>query len=193
MIRGMVQRLLERGTVESAIQTILDDVIALHGAEYGDVQVPSGHELLIVAQRGLSIDFLKKFRRVDAHDGSACGRALRSGAIVQIPDVEQDSEFAPHLVDARAAGFRSVQSVPFFTTDARFVCMVSTHFANPHRTTAIELDMLKAYRIVAADHVCRLLGDVPLRVKAEQMNERLYAEAPGEAGQSESGSRQSIL
>lgn len=193
MIRGMVQRLLERATVESAIQTILDDVIALHGAEYGDVQLPSGHELVIVAQRGLSAGFLKKFRRVDAQDGTACGRALRSGAVVLIADVAQDFEFAPHLIDAKEAAFRSVQSAPFFTTDAKFICMVSTHFANPHRTTAIELEMLKAYGIVAADHVCRLLGDLPLHIKAEQMNERLYAGASGETGQSELGSRQAIL
>jgi hypothetical protein len=189
----MVQRLLEQGTVEGAIQTILDDVIALHGAEYGDVQLPSGRELVIVAQRGLSADFLTTFRRVDGHDGTACAQALRSGAIVQIADVEQDPEFAAYRVDAKKAGFRSVQSAPFLTTDARFICMVSTHFANPHRATAIELDMLKAYRVVAADHVGKLLGNVPLGVKAEQMSEQLYAKAPGVPEQRESGSRPAVL
>jgi hypothetical protein len=189
----MVQRLLEHGTVEGAIQTILDDVIALHGAEYGDVQLLSGHDLVIVAQRGLSTDFLKTFRRVDGHDGTACGRALRLGAIVQIADVEQDSEFAAYRIDAKKAGFRSVQSAPFVTTDGKFMCMVSTHFANPHRATAIELDMLKAYRIVAADHVYKLLGDLSLGEKAEQMSEQLYAGTSGVSGQGESGSRQAIF
>lgn len=193
MIRGMVQRLLEHGTVEGAIRTILDDVIALHGAEYGDVQLLSGHELVIVAQRGLSTDFLKTFRRVDGHDGTACGRALRSGAIVQIADVEQDLEFAAYRIDAKKAGFRSVQSAPFLTTDGKFMCMVSTHFANPHRATAIELDMLKAYRIVAADHVYKLLGDLSLGEKAEQMSEQLYAGTSGISGQSKSGSRPAIF
>jgi hypothetical protein len=36
------------------------------------------------------------------------------------------------------------------------------------------VEMLQAYRAVAADHVYQLLGDVPLGEKAEQMSERLY-------------------
>ena len=63
LITGMIQRLLEQTTVEGAIQTILDDVSAMHGAEYGNVQIPIGNELAIVAQRGLSVEFLRIFGR----------------------------------------------------------------------------------------------------------------------------------
>jgi hypothetical protein len=38
----MTQRLLQKGTFEGAIQTILDDVIALHGAEYGNIATDWG-------------------------------------------------------------------------------------------------------------------------------------------------------
>ena len=41
----MIQRLLEQTTVEGAIETILDDVIAMHGAEYGNVQILIGNGL----------------------------------------------------------------------------------------------------------------------------------------------------
>ena len=174
MISGMVQRLRKQSTVEGAIQTILDDVIALHGAEYGNVQLPIGNELAIVAQRGLSADFLKAFRRVLSYDGTACGRALRSGEIVQIIDVEKDPGFAAYRMDAARAGFRSVQSAPFLTKDGRLMGVVSTHFVNPHRPSKLEVEMLQAYRAAAADHVYQLLGDVPLDEKAEQMSERLY-------------------
>jgi hypothetical protein len=127
----MVQRLRKQSTVEGEIHTILDDVIALHGAEYGNVQLPIGNELVIVAQRGLSADFLKTFRRVLSYDGTACGRALRSGEIVQIIDVEKDPGFAAYRMDAARAGFRSVQSTPFLTKDGRLMGVVSVHFANP--------------------------------------------------------------
>ena len=46
----MTQRLLQSNTFEEAISTILDDVIALLGAEYGNVQLSIGNELVIAAQ-----------------------------------------------------------------------------------------------------------------------------------------------
>jgi hypothetical protein len=73
------KRLYAARTFEDAVDTILDDTIALLGAEYGDVQLPVGDELVIVAQRGLTQRFLRAFWRVSQSDGSACGRALREG------------------------------------------------------------------------------------------------------------------
>ena len=53
--------------------------------------------------------------------------------------------------------------------------MVSTHFAHAHEPTPLEMQTLKEYSIIAAEHLNRLLGDVPLATKAEQMSEELYA------------------
>jgi GAF domain-containing protein len=181
----MIQRLLEQTTVERAIQTNLDDVIAMHGAEYGNVQIPIGNELAIVAQRGLSAEFLRTFGRVYSYDGTACGRALRSGEVVQISDVEKDPQFAAYRMDAKRAGFRSVQSAPFFTQDRRLMGVVSSHFANPYQPSNVEVQMLKAYSLPAADHVYRLLGDVSLAVKAEQMSQQLYVGTSGDPGRSD--------
>lgn len=102
----MAQRLLVANTFEMAVHTVLDDVIALLGAEYGNIQLLDGEELVIAAQRGLSADFLKTFRRVGKDDGSACGRALRHRETVIIRDVENDPEFAVFQSDAKKAGFR---------------------------------------------------------------------------------------
>jgi GAF domain-containing protein len=170
----MTQRLLQNKTFEGAIHTILDDVIALLGAEYGNVQLAIGDELVIAAQRGLSADFLKTFRRVKKDDGSACGQALRLGQTVIIRDVENDPEFAAFRPDAKKAGFRSVQSTPFLTNDGDVLGMVSTHFAHTHEPTPIEMQTLKKYSVVAAEHLNKLLGDVPLSIKAKHMSEELY-------------------
>jgi GAF domain-containing protein len=171
----MTRRLRETCTFKGAIQTILDDVIALLGAEYGNIQLSIGDELAIVAQRGLSADFLRTFRRVKKDDGSACGQALRLGGTVIIRDVETDLEFAAFRPDAKRAGFRSVQSTPIFTRDGDLMGMVSTHFANVHEPTELEMRTLKTYSVAAAEHLHQLLGDVPLAIKAKQMSDELYA------------------
>jgi len=54
MLAQMTLRLLQKRTFEDAIHVILDDVIALHGAEFGKVQLQIGEELVIAAQVGLS-------------------------------------------------------------------------------------------------------------------------------------------
>ncbi len=173
MIAGMVRRLLEQKTFEAATQTILDDVIALFGAEYGNIQLSVGEELVLVAQRRLSAKFLMTFRRVFRYDGTACGRALNSGKIVHISDVEKDPGFAAYRLDAREAGFRAVQSAPLSSDDG-LIGVVSAHFANPHSVSKLEAEMFEAYRPIAARHLRELLGNVPLALKAEEMSEQLY-------------------
>ena len=117
----------------------------------------------------------RTFKRVKKEDGSACGRALRLRRTVVIGDVEKDAEFATFLTDAKVAGFRAVQSTPFFTSDDLFLGMVSTHFANPHAPTPIELKTMRMYSLVAAEHAYQLLGNASLAAKAQRMNEELYA------------------
>jgi|SRR5215203_455304 len=176
MLEQMRFRLRAKKTFESAVQGILDDVIALHGAEFGDVQLPIGDELVIVAQRGLTTKFLKAFERVRVVDGCACGRALRTGEPVVIMDVQEDLTYEPFRADAMEAGYRGVQSTPFLTQGGIFMAMVSTLFASPHVPTKIEMETLKAYSYDAAAHLYSLLDGTKLADKADQMRQKLYAE-----------------
>ena len=54
--------------------------------------------------------------------------------------------------------------------------LISTHFAHVHEPTPIEMDTLRVYGVVATDYAYKLLGDVTLATKAEQMSEKLYNE-----------------
>jgi|SRR6185312_2264458 len=175
MHSSLNKRIWAAETFEAGIATILDDMIALLGAEYGNVQLPIGDELVIVAQRGLTEPFLRTFRRVKKEDGSACGRALRTRQTIVISDVEKDAEFKAFIQAAKAAGFRAVQCTPFFTSDDLLLGIVSTHFANAHHPTLIELRTMQTYSVVAAEHAFRLLGNGILATKAEQMHSALYA------------------
>jgi GAF domain-containing protein len=176
MLRHMTRRLVRSRDFDGVVQTILDDVIALLGAEYGNVQLPIGDELAIVAQRGLSAEFLKAFWRVKKDDGSACGRALALRLPVIIPDIEKDDGFAAFRRDARHAGFRAVQSTPMFTRDGHLFGIVSTHFANVHVPTPIEMNTLKSYSCIAAEYAWMVLDESyeTLAAKAQQMSTELY-------------------
>ena len=174
MIDQMIGRLRSKKTFESAIQIILDDVIALHGAEFGIVQLPIGEELVLVAQRGFAETFLQAFRRVGKNDGSISGRALRLGAPVVIHDVLEDDDYIAFRAYAVKAGYRGVQSTPFFTKDRDLFGVVSTLFASPHEPTPIEMDILKAYSEIAAAYAFQFLDDKTLAAKAARMNQQLY-------------------
>ncbi len=178
MLEQMTQRLQSQRTFEAAVETVLNDVVALHGAEYGDLQLVSGEELIIVAQRGLSDAFLRTFKSVTKSSGCACGRAWRLGQTVVVADVDKDPDYAPFRTDAKAAGYRAVQSTPL-TTRGHVIGMISTLFANVHEPTPIELDTLGRYCKIAADYLQKLLGDEDLGRKAERMSRALYAEAVG--------------
>jgi GAF domain-containing protein len=175
LTRSMIARLSAAATFENAIQTILDDVIALHGAEYGTLQLATGDELVIVAQRGFFQPFLTVFRRVSKDDGSVCGRALGQGQQIVIKDVEADEAFTPFRKIAAEAGYRAVQSTPLITSSGVLLGVVSTHFTVPHAPTAIEMQTLKEYGTAASDYVYSLLNGMELGAKAEQMSSKLYA------------------
>lgn len=172
----MTERLHAQQTFEGAVATLLHDVVALHGAEFGDVQLPIGSDLVIVAQLGLGAAFLQAFKQVRADDGSACARALRERKTVVIADVECDEDFAVFRGDARAAGYRSVQSSPLFAGNGKFIGMVSTMFAHVHEPTAIEMDTLRKYSGPAADHLQKLLHGGSIAAKAAEMHLRLCTE-----------------
>jgi two-component system CheB/CheR fusion protein len=175
MLGEMAVRLLNVRTFEETIQTILDDVIAFHGAQFGNVQLPVGDHLVIAAQRGFDREFLQTFQRVKKDDGCACGRALQLGQPIVIADVEKDLGYAPYRDAAKSAGYRSVQSTPFVTQDGKFVAIVSVHFEAPGGPTRSEGGSFNLYTNVAAEQVYELLGGVALAAKAAQMSDELYS------------------
>src|SRR5689334_3961745 len=170
MLEQMTQRLQAQCGFEAAIETLLNDVVALHGAEYGDLQLLVGDDLVVVAQRGLSAPFLRAFRRVSRADGCACGRALREGHTIVVADVTKDADYAPFRAEAAAAGYRSVQSTPITTSRGRVLGMVSTLFANVHEPTPIELDTLRRYSRIAADYLEDLIDADTLADRVQCMH-----------------------
>jgi GAF domain-containing protein len=177
LVQPMTKRLLEQSAFDRAVNVVLHDAIALHGAEFGNVQLKAGEDLVIVVQWGFKKPFLEFFRKISRDDGCSCGRALRFGRTVVVPDIEIDEDFAPYRDVLRAAGVKSCMTTPLLTSQKILIGNVSTHFANVHRPTAIEIDTIKSYSVAAADHLLNLLGHESLKAKAISMSRRLYEQA----------------
>jgi GAF domain-containing protein len=175
MLDQMSQRLHACRTFEDAVRRIVIDVVALHGAEFGNIQMLIRDGLVIVGQHGLGAAFLKTFRKVRRDDDCACGRALREGRSVIVADVATDEAYAPFRAAAKRAGYRSVQSTPMLTSDGELVGIVSTLFANAYMPTPIEMNTLSLYCRLAAERLLLLLEGQELCAKAQELHEKLYS------------------
>ena len=175
MLLQMRQRLIAARTFERTLAVIMDDVIALHGAEFGNIQLLVANELIIVAQRGFSAPFLKAFARTHKDDPCACGRVLKTHQTVIIPDVKRDAGFAPFRRIAREAGFRAVQSSPLLMKSGRLMGVISTHFANVHEPTKIEMETLAEYSVFAAERLTELAPSDSVPAKAKDLLRKITA------------------
>ena len=100
----MYLRLRSCNSFGAAISTVLKDVVALHGAEFGNIQLVVDDKLLIVAEWGLQSAFLLAFKEVSRSDGCACGRAWKLAEPTVIEDVDRDQDYEPFREIAREAG-----------------------------------------------------------------------------------------
>lgn len=143
-----------------AAATILDEVLALTGADLGNVQItdPDTHELRLTTYVGFSPEFLDHFAVV-GDDTSACGRAAAGQRQAVIPDVDADAEFAPHRDVARSSKFRAVQSTPLIDAAGNLVGVVSTHFPEPGSPSDRALELTRLYGLVAGEALARSMPE----------------------------------
>jgi GAF domain-containing protein len=134
-------------------EAVLDAAMALHGAQFGTLRLLDKNErdLIVVAHRGFSADFLWSTGVVSARDDCACGQALRGRESILIPDVTLDDGYAPFRLLAAREGYRSEQATPMIAADGRAFGVLSTFFAEPHLPTQLELSMGRLFGAVAAD------------------------------------------
>ena len=176
LIAPMLQRLRAADTLEQALAVALADVVALHGAERGNIQLFNERgQLLLVQQTGFCAEFLRTFARLEPGPGSVCSRAAARGEIVHVPDVQVDPEFEPYRALARAVPFRSVLSAPLLSSGDVFVGIVSVHFANAFTPSALELESLSTYCGRLTDSLCSRTPPAELRARAEELAARVQA------------------
>jgi GAF domain-containing protein len=167
-------RLWRMPSLREGLDEMLAATLELLRADMGNVQILDARQgvLSIAAQRGFKQDFLDFFREVSTEDGSACGRALRTGKRIIIEDVDADPPYAPLRSVAAAAGYRAVQSTPLIGRDGTPLGMLSTHFRSVHRPSEQDLRRLDLYARQAADFIERCRTDEELREREARRRAR---------------------
>ena len=162
LIAPMLARLREPRDLQDTLSLALRDVLALHGAERGNIQMlDTSGRLVIVAQSGFPRLFLATFRHVELDGASVWAPPRGEQRMLVVDDVECDEAFEPYRPVARAVPYRSVVSSPMASRDGRLMGMVSAHFANVFTPSRLELEALRAYCAELADVLLSRAGTDP--------------------------------
>ena len=150
-------RLIHTGAFPELLNEILDAVIAITGADMGNIQlVDDEGSLRIAAQRGFNAPFLEFFDKV--HEGlAACGSAMQRGERVIVEDVASSPLFVgtPALAVMLEAEARAVQSTRLVGRSGKLLGMFSTHYRRPRRPAERDLRILDVLARQAADLIER--------------------------------------
>src|SRR6266498_2005151 len=114
-------------------ENILLQALLINKTKTGTLHIinNSEHSLELVFYTGLTKEFADHFKIVTPEDGSICGRALKTGRSVFIPDLSRDESFAPHMKYVIESGIRSVQSTPLISRKENVIGVLSTHYKLP--------------------------------------------------------------
>jgi GAF domain-containing protein len=180
LLAPMLSRLSAVHGLRETLAVTLQDVVALHGAEMGTIQMyDAAGRLVVVAQSGLAREFLRAFDRVAVDAGTVCGKAARRQATVFVPDIEGDPDFAPFAAFARSVPCRSVLSSPLTASDGRRVGVVSAYFVHRYAPTRLEVESLERYCRRVADALVERLQGSDWVVAAEALAAELQAGPAG--------------
>jgi GAF domain-containing protein len=178
LVQPMLTRLQAQQDLRSVLNAALHDIVALHGAEFGNIRLADGQGgLVMVAQSRLSGDFAASLGRVDIASGTACARAAQEGRTVFVADIRDDPHFAPLVSSTREALFKSVLSSPFITSQGNCLGVASAHFANGYRPSRVELESLKSYCRQVAHVIEGLLAGDGAGATAELLHRELLSAA----------------
>ena len=156
--------------VQTDAQPVFDMIAAsalrLCGAGYGQVALYDGALLHMTAFDNVSPEGVEALRRrfpAPADHGSAMGRAIHSGAVVQIPDVLADPAYA-FKSEIQTMGFRSLLVVPMLAKDGPIGAIaVGRAGCGPFPESQIELLKTFADQAVIAVENTRLFQELQAR------------------------------
>jgi len=180
LLQSISTQLIADQPIEVLYECLAAAAATLLRSDFASLQMlyPEHNDTLaLIAHRGLSDAAAAGWAWVPHDASTSCGAALRTGARVIIPDVEQ-CEFmtgTENLATFRREGIRAVQSTPLYARDGRLVGMLSTQWRTVHIPEERELALLDILARQAADLIERRRAEDALR-DAHDLLERKVVE-----------------
>jgi two-component system, chemotaxis family, CheB/CheR fusion protein len=180
-LHELTLRLDRTADLHALLVEVLDAIIALHRADFGNIQLfdPSRRMLRLVAQRGFDAAFEARFAEIGALDGTSCGRALDACQRVVIDDIEADPGFAPFREAARRYGFRAAQSTPLSGADGERLGMVSTYFREARPFSDSDHRLTDLYARQASEAIVRHRREEALRASEARLQRVIETDSVG--------------
>lgn len=130
--------------------------------------------LKLLSSRGFNQEDIKLFDWVTRAAGTSCAIALRAGARVCIPDIEQCELIVgtPAHEPLRTCGIRSALSTPLISRDGAIIGMITNHWKVPHQATEKSLALIDVLARQAADLIDRNRNEERIVVLAREAEHR---------------------
>jgi PAS domain S-box-containing protein len=167
--------LIQTDNIEALYEQILDTAVAVLNADFASIQMFCAErgdgELRLLGYRGFTAEAARFLEWVRPDSHSTCGVALRTRQRVMVPDV-QSYEFMAGSADLETytiAGIRAVQTTPLFSRSGDLLGMISTHWREPHQSTASQLRALDVLARQAADLIDRKQAESALRKNKDRL------------------------
>jgi len=165
-------------TGEQLCETLVDAAARIMRSDCASIQMLHPErggcgELRLLAHRGFTAEAARFWQWVRLDSMSSCGKALRSGERVVVPDIGQCDYMADtdDLATYVQAGIRSVQTTPLLARSGTCVGMISTHWREPHLPSERDFRVLDVVARQAAD----LIEQLNAQERVRQREERLRA------------------
>ncbi|WP_055489133.1 GAF and ANTAR domain-containing protein [Streptomyces sp. TP-A0356] len=106
----MVDRLLEMASLQEFLQHLIDDAVSAAGADGCGLTLQRRHRHLTVVSTGGVADKLDE--KQYGQDAGPCLQALRTGQVVLVPDMLEETRWGPFPAYATSLGIRATLSLP---------------------------------------------------------------------------------
>jgi signal transduction histidine kinase/ActR/RegA family two-component response regulator len=178
LLQALSAELVAEEDASALHEKIVDAALSIVRADFASFQIfdadrPPNGELQLIALRGFSADAARRWEWIGVDARTPCGEALRTGARVIIPDIEQAAFMAGSDDQACLlnAGARSGQTTRLVSRAGKTVGMISTYWRDKHTPSERDLRLLDLLARQAADLTERSQSAEVLRRSEHQLKE----------------------
>jgi two-component system, cell cycle sensor histidine kinase and response regulator CckA len=158
---------------EALYERILDATMSILNPDFACIQMfyPERGALRLLSHRGFSDEAVRRWKWVYPAMNTTCYEALRTGRRVAVEDVRSGDSIwrSDDLEKYLNAGIRGEQTTPLVSRSGALLGIVSTHWREPHKMSAIELRALDTLTRMAADLIERSRTEQLLRESEERL------------------------